>query len=195
MPRSFLYFAVLVALAVQRLFGASSITYAKGGAVDSINLDLGVAEASRREDGALVLRASTLIDQHLVRLKLVVSDRWTDWRRQTTGPQSAKQVDMEILADGAESAFLDELVWRSFQSDDPRNSLFCSTYVGLTTSSRDKLERERVVFWVSDCGLCGDHQIQLALDLSQKSMKLVICGVSYGRTYPDRVTEAFEKKG
>jgi len=193
MPWSFLYFGVFVALAVQRLFGASSITYAKGGSVDSINLDLSITESSRRQDGALVLRASTVIEKRPVRLKLVVSDRWTVWKGQTTGPQVAKQADMEILADGTQSAFLDVLVWRSFPSEEAQRSLFCSTYTRLTKSSRDDLERERVVFWISDCGLCGDHEIQLALDLQQKSMKLVIFGVSYGRTYPDRVTEGFEK--
>ncbi|PTY03010.1 hypothetical protein DB347_22710 [Opitutaceae bacterium EW11] len=184
---------MFVTLATAPGFGASSISYSKGGRVDSINLDLSVAEVSHRVDGALVVCGSGVIEKKPVRLKLVVRDQWTECKGPRTGEKPELKAALEISADGAESVHLDELVWRSFSSE-TRRSLFCTTYVGFTSSRRDTLENRRVTFWASDCGLCGDHEMQIALDVPRKSLQLVIFGVSYGRTYPDRVNEVFKDR-
>jgi hypothetical protein len=194
MPRSILFFGVFVALAAGRLFGASCITYAKDGTPDSIILDLSITASSRREDGALVLRISGSIEKRPVRLKVVIGDRWRDWKRVTKGPRTVKEVEMEVLADGPESEFLDKLVSQTFQSETPK-SMFCSTYVGLTSSSRGDLERRRTMFWIDDCGLCGSHEIQLVLDIQHSSAKMAIFEGSYGGPYRDRINEVFGEKG
>ncbi len=192
MIRSLLRLALAFTLLAAPLSAASSITYWKSGAVDSINLDLRITESLRRLDGALLVSASGAIEGRPVRLKLAISDKWTDWEGSTENSK-IKQAEMEILADGESSVFLDELVWRSFQADS-RQSMFCTTYGGRTTSPREDLERRRIIFWLSDYGLCGFHHIQLAVDLSAKSMHLVIFEPSGGRRYPDRVNEVFEKE-
>jgi hypothetical protein len=178
-------------LVAARLFAASSITYTKRGTVDSINLDLRITEFSRRPDGAFLVSVLGEIEGRPVRLKLAISDKWTDWDG-STDKLKFKQAEMEILADGEESLLLDELVSRSFPADS-RRSMFCTTYGGRTASPREDLERRRIIFWVTDYGLCGDHEIQLALDLNAKSMQLIIFEPIGGGKYRDRLNEVFGK--
>jgi len=180
-----LLLAGVFTLAATQVFGASTLSYSKDGSVDSINLDLSVSESTRRKDGALVFRAEGELEKQPIRLTLVISDRWTVWRRPTKGG-AAYQADMEILADGVGASTLDEVVWRSFKRE-TKCTLFCSTYVGFTSARRDDLDRKKIRFWVSDCALCGDLEIAVGLDVKRKSLKLALFEVSYGRTYPDRV--------